>query len=80
MVGKSIKPVPFGFFKALSLLGSSRMRAAVVGDQMFTDVLGGRMIGAVTVMVTPLSTSDLPHTVALRALERRVLAGRQPLP
>ena len=47
---------------------------------MFTDVLGGKLIGITTVLVAPLSTSDLPHTLLLRKIERVLLAGRQPLP
>jgi len=38
------------------------------------------MLGMVTVMVLPMSVSDLPHTLALRHVERVLLAGRQPLP
>jgi predicted HAD superfamily phosphohydrolase YqeG len=49
-----------------------------VGDQLFTDVLGGRLLGMMTIMVLPLSQSDLPHTLLLRRVERVLLAGRQP--
>ena len=80
LVAKAVKPLPFAFLSALRKVGSSRSSAAVVGDQMFTDVVGGKLLGMVTVMVLPLSESDLPHTLALRRIERVLLAGRQPLP
>lgn len=80
LVAKAVKPLPFAFLIALRKLGSTRGRAATVGDQLFTDVLGGRLLGMKTVMVVPLSSSDLPHTVVLRKLERIMLAGRKPLP
>jgi HAD superfamily phosphatase (TIGR01668 family) len=80
LVAKAVKPLPFAFLRALKLVGSSTKTAAVVGDQLFTDVLGGKLLGMRTVLVAPLSTSDLPHTLLLRRLERLVLAGRQPLP
>lgn len=80
LVAKAVKPLPFAFLRALGKLGSTRSRAAVVGDQLFTDVLGGRLLGMHTVMVSPLSQTDLPHTLLLRRLERLVLAGRTPLP
>lgn len=80
LVAKAIKPLPFAFLIALRKLGSRRSTAATVGDQLFTDVLGGMLLGMKTVMVLPLSSSDLPHTVVLRRLERVVLAGRKPLP
>jgi HAD superfamily phosphatase (TIGR01668 family) len=80
LVAKAVKPLPFAFLRALRILGSSRKRAAVVGDQLFTDVLGGKLLGTATVLVLPLSATDLPHTLLLRRLERLVLAGRKPLP
>lgn len=79
VVGRSTKPLPGGFRRGLRILKADASQAAVVGDQIFTDVLGGRLVGAMTVLVQPLSGgSDLPHTRVLRALERRVLKGREP--
>jgi HAD superfamily phosphatase (TIGR01668 family) len=78
LVAKSVKPLPFAFLRALKRVGSTRRRSAVVGDQMFTDVLGGKLLGMTTVMVLPLSESDLPHTLVLRRVERVLLAGKQP--
>lgn len=80
LVAKAIKPLPFAFLRALGKVNSSRKRAATVGDQVFTDVLGGKLLGMKTVLVVPLSQSDLPHTLFLRKLEGWVLAGRRPLP
>lgn len=80
LVSKAVKPLPFAFMRALSKMSSTRKRAVVVGDQLFTDVLGGKLLGMATVLVEPLSATDLPHTLLLRKLERVVLAGRQPLP
>jgi len=79
LVSKAVKPLPFAFLRALSKVRSDRRRAVVVGDQLFTDVLGGRLLGMRTVLVVPLSQTDLPHTLLLRRLERLVLAGRTPL-
>jgi HAD superfamily phosphatase (TIGR01668 family) len=80
IVGKSLKPLPGGFRRALALLSARASQAAVIGDQVFTDVLGGGIIGATTVLVQPLAGgSDLPHTRPLRAMERWVLSGRVPL-
>lgn len=80
LVAKAVKPLPFAFLIALRRLGSSPRSAAVIGDQIFTDILGGKLLGMATVLVLPLSASDLPHTLLLRRLERRILAGRRPLP
>jgi hypothetical protein len=79
LVPKAVKPLPFAFLKALTLTGSSRAKACVVGDQLFTDILGGKLLGIRTVLVSPLSETDLPHTLALRRLERVFLRDRQPI-
>jgi uncharacterized protein len=80
LVAKAVKPLPFAFMVALRRMGATRARAAIVGDQMFTDVLGGKLTGITTVLITPLSSADLPHTLFLRRIERVLLAGRVPLP
>ena len=80
LVAKAVKPLPFAFIAALRRMDSSRARAAIVGDQMFTDVLGGKLTGIPTVLVLPMSSADLPHTLFLRRIERVLLAGRAPLP
>ena len=79
IVAKALKPFPSAFRKGLRVLGGTPDTTAVVGDQIFTDVLGGNLLGMMTVLVLPQSTSDLPHTLLLRRAERRVLAGREPL-
>ncbi|MBN2405885.1 MAG: YqeG family HAD IIIA-type phosphatase [Coriobacteriia bacterium] len=83
LVAKAIKPLPFAFLKALRTIGLSPRRCAVIGDQLLTDILGGNIIGAKTIMVDPLSQTDLPHTLLLRKLEARIMKddpGTKPTP
>lgn len=80
MVPRALKPLPFGFLQAMRLVGSRPKSTAIIGDQMFTDMLGGNLLGLTTILVPPLSESDLWHTLMLRRIERRLLAGRRPLP
>jgi uncharacterized protein len=80
MVAKALKPLPYGFRKASRMLGKPPRAIAVIGDQIFTDILGGNLAGMTTVLVLPLSETDLVHTLALRKIERRIMAGRSPLP
>ncbi|WP_297853726.1 YqeG family HAD IIIA-type phosphatase [Meiothermus sp.] len=63
----------FGFRKALRQLALSPREVAVVGDQLFTDVLGGNLIGAYTILIPPLSKRELGYTRLVRKLERWVL-------
>ena len=75
---KAMKPLARGFRAAAEALGVDTRECAVVGDQIFTDIIGGNLVGATTVLVRPLSTVDLPHTVVLRRIERLIMAGRVP--
>jgi HAD superfamily phosphatase (TIGR01668 family) len=79
IVDHAVKPLPFAFLRALARAHASRRESVVVGDQLFTDILGGRLLGMRTVLVSPLSDADLPHTLLLRRLEALVLRDRAPL-
>ncbi len=80
VVGKSMKPMPQGFLLGMKKIGGNRKNTVVVGDQMLTDVLGGHLVGLPVYMVQPLVEVDLPHTMALRNLERVLLGNRRPEP
>ncbi len=47
------KPLTTGLNHALKALGTDRKRTAVVGDQIFTDILGGNLAGMPTILVEP---------------------------
>ena len=64
------KPLPFGYFKALKALGTKRKNTAIVGDQIFTDILGGNAIGLKTVLLTPIKPEDGWSFKLRRKLER----------
>lgn len=78
VVHKAMKPLPFGFWRAARRLGVPIAACAVVGDQLFTDILGGHWAGATCILVMPLTTNDLPHTRVLRNLERSIMGARTP--
>jgi HAD superfamily phosphatase (TIGR01668 family) len=78
VVGKAKKPLPFAFRRIARELGLDIGACAVVGDQIFTDILGGGLAGAVTVLVDPLTHADMLHTRILRRLERVIMKGRAP--
>lgn len=75
-VGVAGKPWPANFRRACREMNLSPAEVAVVGDQVFTDVLGGNLIGAHTILVAPLSHNALPHTRLARLAERLVLGRR----
>ncbi len=48
------KPRRFVFLRCLGVLGLSPSQGAVIGDQLFTDILGGKRAGLMTVLVEPV--------------------------
>jgi HAD superfamily phosphatase (TIGR01668 family) len=73
----AVKPLPFGYWRALRRLGLSRHAVVMAGDQFFTDIIGAALVGITSVMVLPLSQQDLAHTLLLRKLEKLFLRKRQ---
>lgn len=67
------KPRKKAFRQAMNLLGLSARETAVIGDQVFTDVLGGNRAGLFTVLVSPLSTREFIGTRLMRIPEKMVL-------
>jgi HAD superfamily phosphatase (TIGR01668 family) len=80
LVSKAVKPLPFAFFTALKRVGGKRKNTLMIGDQLFTDVLGSALLGMPCVMVKPLAAHDLKHTLMLRHLEKVIMRGRQTAP
>ena len=71
------KPFARAFRRARALLGSPEPATmAMVGDQLFTDVVGARRAGMVSILIRPLSKGKLPHTRIARHLERMFLKER----
>ena len=67
------KPFPKAFRTAIHEMQLESHCVAMIGDQVFSDVLGANLAGAYPILVRPLSDNSLPHTRAARAIERLVL-------
>ena len=52
------KPLPTGYLRGVKALGEKRRNVAIVGDQIFTDVLGGNVVGVKTILLTPIKLED----------------------
>ncbi|MCL1852941.1 MAG: YqeG family HAD IIIA-type phosphatase [Peptococcaceae bacterium] len=66
------KPRRGGYERARKEMKLERREVAIVGDQIFTDILGGKRAGVKTILVTPLPGGELPILRILRFLERVV--------
>jgi HAD superfamily phosphatase (TIGR01668 family) len=78
VVYKAMKPAPFAFLRGLRKAQGLRRSAAVVGDQLLTDVLGARLLGMSAILVRPLAKADLRHTLLLRRVESLFMRGMTP--
>lgn len=56
------KPSRRGFHRAMAVMNTTPATTAIVGDQMFTDILGGNRAGIYTVMVKPIHKREFVST------------------
>lgn len=73
LVAKALKPLPVGYKRALAQLNAPADETVMIGDQLFTDVVGAHLAGITAYYVQPLVDVDLKHTLVLRKLEKRIL-------
>ena len=66
----SKKPSKRKFLKVLKMYNFDLSEVAIIGDQLFTDILGGNRVGIKTILVNPISKKDMPLTYLFRILER----------
>lgn len=66
------KPLPTGYLRGVRALGEKRKNVAIVGDQIFTDVLGGNTVGVKTILLTPIKLEDGWSFKIRRKLEKKL--------
>lgn len=69
----ALKPSQKNFKKMLNFFDKEEI--AIIGDQIFTDILGGNKAGITTILVDPISSKDLIITKLNRILEKLVKKG-----
>ena len=73
IVAKAMKPLPGGYLSALHAMKARARSTVVVGDQLFTDIIGAKALGIRTYLVAPLCEVDLPYMAAMRYVERAIV-------
>lgn len=66
------KPLTRFFKIALSRAGTAPHETCVIGDQVFTDILGGNMVGCRTVLVKQVGRREFLGTRFMRLIEKAV--------
>jgi HAD superfamily phosphatase (TIGR01668 family) len=74
-IPRARKPLPHGFRRAVKVLELEPEECVVIGDQLFTDVLGAKLAGLEVILVDPLVRYDPWNTRPLRWIERIVMRG-----
>jgi HAD superfamily phosphatase (TIGR01668 family) len=72
-ISRAAKPRRKNFRRALKVLDTAPENTAVVGDQIFTDVLGGNRMGLFTILVSPINKYEFIGTRLVRKLEKLFL-------
>ncbi len=75
-VATALKPFPFGCRAALRKLGADARRTAMVGDQLFADVIAGRLAGLTSILVCPIQPEQEPWFTRLKRRPERFLLDR----
>lgn len=72
-LASGVKPRKKAFMTAIKSMQSAPPQTAVIGDQIFTDILGGNRLGLFTILVFPVDKKELFTTGLLRLPERMLL-------
>ena len=66
------KPLKSGFRKVQKILKEEPENIGVVGDQIFTDVVGGNRCKMFTILVEPIAEKDIWITLIKRPIENTI--------
>lgn len=66
------KPFKKGFLKVQSILKEEPSNIAVVGDQIFTDIIGGNRCNMFTILVEPIDRKEFWYTKWKRPIEDKI--------
>jgi HAD superfamily phosphatase (TIGR01668 family) len=77
-VARARKPMLNGFRKALEVLGTTPRETAMIGDQVFTDVLGANLLGLYSILIQLPNPREQWWMKGTRRLEKWVLKNHPP--
>ena len=69
----ALKPLPLAFWRARRQLHLPRKQVLMIGDQLFTDILGAKWAGLRTALVLPQDSPEFKWTALRRGMERRLI-------
>jgi uncharacterized protein len=75
-VAKAMKPLPWGIWAAIKKLELEPSQTAMVGDQLFADVMASRMAGIRSILVHPIHPEEEPWFTRLKRWPERLVLAR----
>lgn len=75
-VSLACKPLPFGYGKGVKITGHNKKNCAIVGDQIFTDILGANLYGIRSILVRPVKLEDGLSFKIRRYFEKKILKDK----
>lgn len=78
--GRAGKPRRAGYLAAMERMGAAPRETVMVGDQIFTDILGANNAGVTPLLVRPIRLAGNPFRYVRYAIETpfRLLGARRP--
>lgn len=71
-ISRAFKPVPFGINLALKKLNISKNEAIIIGDQIFTDILGANLLDIKSILVDPFEKNQTAFLKLKRLFEKPI--------
>ncbi len=73
-VSRAYKPLPMGYVKAARELETPRRSCVIIGDQIYTDIIGANLCGMKSILLKPIDIEDGLSFKIRRRLERGIRA------
>jgi len=73
-----MKPLPFAFWKSLKILNAKSEETAMIGDQLFMDILGANLLNIYTIFVKHITEETFWFRKWMRKAEKWVLSKLKP--
>lgn len=75
-VAKGGKPLSRGYRQLSAMLELEPSEIATIGDQLFTDILGGNLFGCYTICVKPIEKKEPAFVAFKRIFEKPFMKGK----
>ena len=72
-IANAAKPFKRGIKQSMKQMGTKPENTAIIGDQLLSDIWGGKNTGITTILIKPLSDKDFIYVRLKRKIENRLL-------